>query len=118
MVDCVILDTTISTGLVSSAIVTVALQVEEFPALSVTVNITILAPRFVQSNVVKSKVIFAIAQLSVLLLLISETEMLAFPDASNCTRMLLQFAVGGTSSATVISKEQPIGPFPAPSEYS
>ena len=59
-----------ATGLVVSITVTVAVAVFEFPLASVTVKVTVLAPKFVQSKLVCDTVIEAMLQLSELPLLI------------------------------------------------
>ena len=66
-----------------SSTVTVAVHVELFPASSVTVSVTVLAPTCEQSNAVWSTVMLVITPLSVLPPSMSAATMLAFPEASS-----------------------------------
>ena len=66
-----------------SSTVTTATQFDTFPEPSVTVKVTLFAPRFVQSNAVCEATIVAIEQLSVEPPSISVSTIVTFPDASN-----------------------------------
>jgi hypothetical protein len=70
-------------GAILSSTVTVAVQVDTFPLLSVTVKTTVFAPTFEQSNEVISKLKLAIPQASLLPLFISAVVILALPLASS-----------------------------------
>ena len=70
-----------------SMMVTVAVQVELFPLWSVTVNVTVFAPRFEHVNEFGLTVIDAIVQLSVEPLLICAAVMDAVPEEFNATVM-------------------------------
>ena len=72
-----------ATGATLSSTVTVAVQVEVLPLLSVTVSVTVLAPTLVQSNVFGEAVRLAMPHASELLLLMSAPVMLALPAASS-----------------------------------
>ena len=74
---------TSATGTKLSSTVTVALQVEILLLLSVTVNITVLAPKFAQVKLVGSILNVTAPQASFEPLSISEATILAFPEASN-----------------------------------
>ena len=66
-----------------SSTVTVAVQVDTFPLLSVTVKVTVLAPTFEQSKAVLSNAKLAIPQASLEPLSISPATILAAPLASS-----------------------------------
>ena len=70
-------------------------QVLVFPFTSVTVNVTVLGPTSAQVKLLGSMESDAIPQLSVEPLSMSVTEMVALPEASNCTvKGAAQFATG------------------------
>src|SRR5216683_1455616 len=90
-----------ATGGTESTTVTVAVQVELLPLLSVTVRVTVLAPMLVQSKLVWLRLRLAMPQASVLPLLICAGSMVPWPLASNSTLRFWQTATGGTESTTV-----------------
>jgi hypothetical protein len=93
------------TGAIASSTVTVALQVALFPALSVTVSTTELAPRFEHVNVLGATDRLAIPQLSVLPPSTCAAVTEAWPAASTYTVALRQTATGGCTSLTVTVNE-------------
>src|SRR5213594_254730 len=84
-----------------STTVTVAVQVEVLPLLSVTVRVTRLVPTLLTSKLVLSRLRLAMPEASVLPLSSWTAVMVAWPLASNWTVMFWQTAVGGTESTTV-----------------
>jgi len=70
-------------GATLSSIVTIVVQVLEFPFTSVTVNVTVFGPTSAHVKVLGETANEAIPQLSVLPLSISAGVILAFPVASN-----------------------------------
>src|SRR5690554_6254648 len=100
-----------------SSTVTMEVQVETLPFISVMVRVTLLAPISAQVKALRLIVMFAIPQLSVLPLSISAAEIDVFPLASNCTVMFLQSATGSSLSFMVTLKEQVCIGF-IPSSYS
>jgi hypothetical protein len=88
-------------GATLSITVTVAVQVAVFPFTSVTVKVTVLAPKSEQSNEEGETDNEAIPQLSELPLFTCAAVTLAFPDASKATVTFWQIAVGGIISLTV-----------------
>src|ERR1043166_9075945 len=84
-----------------STTVTVAVQVEVLPLLSVTVRVTRLVPTLLTSKVVLSRLMRAMPQASLLPASIWAAVMVAWPVASNWTVMSRQMAVGATESITV-----------------
>ena len=98
--------TTISPGQIIagfsvSTTVTIASHVATLPSLSVTVNVTVLAPVIEQSNDVIEAAKEAIPQLSVEPPSISAATIVALPAASNVTVMSEHKATGATLSSTV-----------------
>ena len=91
----------IATGTVKSWTVTVAIPVLTFPLLSVTVNVTVLAPIFEHVNVLGETANVAIPQASLEPLLICEAVILALPELFNCTVMFWVTTNGLTVSTTV-----------------
>ena len=97
-----------------SSTVTVALQVETLPFTSVTVSVTVFAPISEQVNAFGDTTRDATAQLSELPLSTSVAEIVAFPEASNCTVMFWQSAVGATLSSTVtVELHEAVFPLPS-----
>jgi hypothetical protein len=92
-------------GSILSSTVTVAAPEAEFPLLSVTVSITVFAPKSSQSKEVISRDIEEIAQLSVLPSLIIAAVMVALPEASSCTVISWVVTVGAMLSKTEIVAE-------------
>src|SRR5439155_1630644 len=90
-----------TTGLTGSATVTVAVQVELLPLLSVTVKVTGFVPTLVQSKLLWFRLRLAMPQASVLPLLICAGSIVPWPLASNSTLRFWQTASGGTESTTV-----------------
>src|SRR6266516_4297258 len=88
-------------GGTESTTVTVAVQVEVLPLLSVTVRVTVLVPMVAQSKLVWLRLRLAMPEASVLPLSSWTAVMVAWPLASNWTVMFWQTAVGGTESTTV-----------------
>ena len=88
-------------GAVPSSTVTVALQVAVLPLWSVTVSVTVLAPRCVQSKAVCDAARVATEQLSELPLSMSAAVMVALPKASSWMVMSWQDAVGALPSSIV-----------------
>jgi len=78
--------------------VTVAVQVDEFPFTSVTVSVTVFAPTFAQEKDEGETFKLAIPQTSELPLLICVAVMVAAPDELKLTVMFWQTAVGGVTS--------------------
>ena len=93
-------------GDVLSSTVTVAEQVETLLLVSVTVNVTVLSPISLQSNVFGKTEIDCIAQLSWELLSISVALIVTLPVALNWTVISWQRAIGLVLSFVIISKEQ------------
>ena len=81
--------------------VTSAVQVEMFPLASVTVRVTVLAPRSAQVNELGLGAKVNPPQLSVDPPSISVDTMVALPEASSCTVISVQTALGSMSSSTV-----------------
>ena len=96
----------IAVGATLSCTVTVEVQVDILPLLSVTVKITVFAPTLEHVNVFGDTVIFFIPQASLEPLSICEAIILALPVASNCTVKFLHIAVGATLSCTVTVEVQ------------
>ena len=71
------------TGAMLSSTVTVAVLEETFPFTSSTVSVTVFTPMFEQLNVVLSKAIVLIEQLSEEPLLMFAVVIVALPFASN-----------------------------------
>ena len=69
--------------------------------MSVTVKVTVLAPKFEQSKEVLLNTTLAIPQLSVEPLLMSAAVILAVPFASNCMVLFWTNTIGATLSCTV-----------------
>src|SRR5437899_13055 len=90
-----------ATGGTGSTTVTVAVQVELLPLLSVTVRVTVLVPTLLTSKLVLSRLKLAMPQASVLPLLIWSGVIVPWPLASNWTVRFWQTANGGTESTTV-----------------
>ena len=91
-----------------SSTVTVVVQVEVFPEVSVTVKVTVFSPRFEQSKSVTSIEVEAIPQLSVLPPSTSATVIEASPLASKNTEN--EFAASETlSSANFAGPEEGSG---------
>src|SRR6266581_1371595 len=90
-----------TTGLTGSTTVTVAVQMELLPLLSVTVRVTVLTPTLVQSKLVWLRLRLAMPQASVLPLLICAGSIVPWPLAFNSTLRFWQRATGGTESTTV-----------------
>ena len=67
-------------GRIVSPTVTTELQLDEFPLLSVTVIVTLFAPKFAQLNVVGLMIVEAMVQLSVDPLFTCEAIILAVPN--------------------------------------
>ena len=74
-------------GLILSSIVTVGVQVAEFPFPSLTVRVTVFPPKLLQSKLNISSDKKTEPQLSVLLLSTSDGAIVTFPLASNCAVM-------------------------------
>src|SRR5688500_8959496 len=91
----------IAVGATLSSTVTVAVQVEVFPLTSVTVKVTVFGPTLAQVKLVISKARLWIPHASLLPLSICAAVIVALPDASNCTVMFWQIAVGAILSSTV-----------------
>src|SRR5579871_5387452 len=90
----------IATGGVLSTTVTVALHEDELPASSVTVSVTLLAPRLAQVNEDGDTLREAMLQLSLLPPSTCAAVMLAEPPLS-ATVIFLQIATGGVLSIIV-----------------
>src|SRR6266571_2359923 len=90
-----------TTGLTGSTTVTVAVQMELLPLLSVTVRVTVLAPMLVQSKLVWLRLRLAMPQASLLALLIWARSIVPWPLAFNSTLRSWQTATGGIKSTTV-----------------
>jgi hypothetical protein len=88
-----------------SMIVTVDIHVDELPLLSITVNVTGLAPRFEHVNVFGETERPANPHASDDPLLINATVAEALPEASKAIVGLLQSAVGDSTSVTVTLNE-------------
>src|SRR5207248_2062149 len=73
----------ITTGRIESTTVTVPVQMELLPLLSVTVRVTVLVPMLVQSKLVWLRLRLAIPQASVLPLSICSGAIVAWPLLSN-----------------------------------
>ena len=86
-------------GGVLSITVIVDVHVETLLKLSITVKVTVFAPRLAQVNVLGETVIDAIPQLSVEPLLICDAVIEACPLASRYIVAFLQLATGGVASA-------------------
>ena len=84
-----------------SSTVILAEQVPIFPLISVTVNVTVFAPRSAQLNASGATAIDWMPQLSLEPLFICAAVMVAFPALFNCTMMFWQIAVGAMLSCTV-----------------
>ena len=93
-------------GGVTSFTVTVAVQVDEFPFTSVTVNVTVFAPVLAQVNEEGETDNVAIPQASELPLLICAAVIVAEPDEFKFTEIFWQIAVGGVTSLTVTNAVQ------------
>jgi len=91
----------IAVGSTLSSTVTVAVQVEEFPLTSVTVNVTVFAPTFEQLNVAGETVIVPIPQASELPLSTSPAAIVTVPAALSWTVIFWQTATGAVLSITV-----------------
>ena len=91
----------IATGATLSSTVTIEEHVDTFPLMSVTVNITVLAPMFEQSNVLISIVIESIPHASLEPLSICVAVIVANPCASNETVNGWHTATGAILSSTV-----------------
>ena len=92
------------TGAVLSTTVTVAVQVDVFPAASTTVSVTGKVPAAL--NVLGDTVMLAMVQLSVLPAFIMDAVMEACPVAFSTTVAFWQIATGAVLSVTITSKEQ------------
>lgn len=90
-----------ATGGTLSTTVTVDVQVETFPLLSVTVNVTMFDPILAQVNVVGEIESDAIPHASFDPLLTCVAVIEVVPEAFSGTVIFLQSAVGGTLSTTV-----------------
>ena len=88
-------------GAVVSTTVTVEVAVAIFPERSVTVNVTVFAPRFEQSNEVTSSDNATEVQSSLEPLSMSAVVIDPWPFTSSVTVTSWVIAVGGTSSITV-----------------
>ena len=88
-------------GGVTSLMVTVAVQVETFPLLSVTVSVTVFAPTFAHVNEEGETESEAIPHASELPLLTCAAVIVALPDELRLTVMFWQTAVGLVTSLTV-----------------
>ena len=84
-----------------SSTVAVAVQVETFPLLSVTVNVTVLDPTFEQSKLFGETASEAMPQASDEPLSMSAAVIEPFPLLSNWTVTFWQTATGATLSSTV-----------------
>ena len=82
--------------------VTLAVALALFPLVSVTVNVTVLVPTFVQSKLVWSRVRVSMPQLSDDPLSICAAVMITFPVASRFTEIFCARTVGGILSIIVI----------------
>ena len=102
-------------GLILSSTVTVAVPVFEFPLASVTVNVTVFAPRFEHEKLVTSKFMLWIPVLSELPLLISVVVIVAFPFASNWTVVFCVTTVGFVRSIVTDKADEATLVFPAAS---
>src|SRR5260370_1260870 len=91
----------LATGFTLSSTVTVLLQVETLPLLSVTVRVTVLGPTLAQVKLFGLTLREARPQASLLPLSTSAGIMPAWPVASSWTVMFLQAATGWVSSTTV-----------------
>ena len=89
-----------TTGAETSETVTVPAQVETFPARSVKVNVTILAPRLEQVKVFGATTAVNPPQLSLEPNPTTEAPRFPFPLASKVTVALVQIAFGGVASLT------------------
>ena len=94
-----------------STTVTIAVAVEIFPLISVTVRATVLAPVSLHVNAVLSKTVLITLQLSVGFFAISISFIVAFPDASKYTVILLATTYGLMVSKTV-TVEVPVEKLP------
>ena len=92
----------------------VAEQVEELPAMSVTVSTTVLGPALEQVKLVWLTLMLSMAQLSVLPLSTSLAARLAFPRLSRASVRDWQTAFGATLSITVTVNAQ-VAEFPVAS---
>ncbi|MBM2815201.1 MAG: hypothetical protein HW421_1963, partial [Ignavibacteria bacterium] len=99
--NCTVTFFAMAVGSVKSCTVTTDVAVETLPLLSVTVNVTELAPTLVQLNELGDTANVAIPQASVLLLSTSDAAMVALPDAFNCIVIFFAAAVGSVKSCTV-----------------
>jgi hypothetical protein len=84
-----------------STTVTVVLHVAEFPAASVAVNTTVLAPRFAHVKLVLSTASETLPHASALPPSTWAGVRAAVPDASSASVTVLHTAVGASSSTTV-----------------
>src|SRR5258707_1338100 len=91
----------LATGLTLSSTVTVLLEVEAMPLLSVTVRVTVFGPTLAQVKLFGLTLLEAMPQASLLPLSISAATMLAWPVTSRWTVMFLQAVTGWVSSSTV-----------------
>ena len=119
----------ITFGASLSSTVMVAVHVDSFPLLSVTVSITVFVPICVQSNAVWLNAKEATPQASVEPLSTVAASKVAFPEASNCTvtswhsaqavyyqpHVTLAVAVENYPFASVTVKVT-VGPLPAATE--
>ena len=95
-----------ATGSTLSSTVTVAEQELILPLLSVTVNVTGLAPTLAQAKLVWLSTRLAIPQASLEPLSTAVAEVLPLPLTSNCTVTSWQRATGATLSSTVTVAKQ------------
>ena len=93
----------ISVGGLASSTVTTAVVALLFPAMSVTVKVTVFSPISAHVKSVRSRASAVKEQLSVEPLFISAGTITAFPLASNCTVISWLMATGSIWSCTVTS---------------
>ena len=89
-----------------SETVTTAVQVDTFPFTSVTVSVTVFAPRFVQLKVEGETESEAIPHASELPLFTCAAVIVTVPPTPRLMEIFWQTAVGGVTSATVTIEEQ------------
>src|SRR5258708_13183944 len=92
----------LATGLTLSSTVTVLLQVETLPLLSVTVRVTVLGPTLAQVKLFGLTLLDARPQASLLPLSTSAGIMPAWPVTSSWTVMFFHAATGRVPSPPVI----------------
>jgi len=88
-------------GLITSCIVTIAVQESTFPLASVPINVTVFAPRSAHVKVVCDKLSVTPLQLSILPLFTSAEVIVAIPDASKFTVTDWHVMLGAKVSSTV-----------------